>query len=278
MLDFLFDGSDGDEGHQRIAAPAAGPINAAGPIGAGAADGAADPLPPGAGGRGRGRGRGRGDAQRLLNDRAAAQHARTEDALEFLSALANPTLEQRVSQQFAFLPDALGKTQKEAATVTCAAGETAVIDKRRQMVRLKRRALTSHIQGMRSNLVGFIGEVTEIAISSEVADDATMWTRLPVDAVGAAAEALKPRLRKRKRAEAKRAPGKQICRSEPRHSLLDFGTTPFSQAKGIVALARGANSYAQHGTPTRQLAHHTFEKGSLATLARLTAGGQLAHA
>ena len=259
MLDFLFDGVDGDgHNHQDIAPPAAaGPIGAARPIGAGAADAAADPVPAGAGGRGRGRGRGRGNVQRMLSGRSAVQHARTEDTLDFLSGLANPTLEQRVSQQFSFLPDALGKGQKEAATLTCAAGETAVVDKRRQMVRFKSRALTSHIKGTRSNLVGFIGELTEIAILSEVADDATMWTRLPADKVGAAAEALKPRRRKPKRAEAKRAIGKNVRGPEPRHCLLQFGTTPLSQAKGVVALARVANSYAERGAPTRQLAHGT---------------------
>ena len=185
MFDFLWAvaGADG-----AANAPHAPPAVGAGFSDVGAADAAAEALhaPAAWAGAVEGHGAGGDRVAAARRAREAVGRQRAEDAVRQMDKLANPTLQEHVSKMFSF-------GGKESSKTMCALsfgrdGEAVGVDRRRQQGRFRHRALASHVAGVRKGLLVHCRNC-DVLVCSEVADDATMWTRLPEDGTGDAARA-----------------------------------------------------------------------------------------
>ena len=185
--------------------------------------------------------------------REAVGRQRAEDAVRQMDKLANPTLQEHVSKMFSF-------GGKESSKTMCALsfgrdGEAVGVDRRRQQGRFRHRALASHVAGVRKGLLVHCRNC-DVLVCSEVADDATMWTRLPEDGTGDAARAQRAsRKRLRSKSTAAAGGGGKRGLAKQASSGRNLATTCLSVVQHVMAVraATGSVQTAQIHGPTRAL-------------------------
>ena len=170
--------------------------------------------------------------QALGAARKRARAARLESAVHSLHDLGAASLEDDVSEQFTFKGGS--KDKFVAIPLTFDGGLKTLVDKTRSRARLRRRAVASYHQAVCRALVSFL-RGARLVLCSEVADDATLWTRLPPTAEQKKALA-EGHAAKRRRAEAR---GKKRTRELPEHIQAtgrNVATTCMSLEQHVIAV------------------------------------------
>ena len=153
-----------------------------------------------AGGRRRGR--------QLVELRLRKKAERATRCLETLTACVNPSLAKEVSRYFAIgKAGSLAPQARSSARLYSNQDQFVNVKVQRQAERHRNRAIISHLEQSVRRLPALLDD-TELLVTTVVADDATIWTRLPSNDIDHQAQVR----RSHHRAAVRRAAGKRVKR------------------------------------------------------------------